>query len=181
MRNSTKGAVAAATAGVLLLGGAGSLAYWSDAVTIGGSTISSGQMSLDDTTGDADSCAAADWILDGDEATADAVFGTGSTLVPGDVITKECTFDVNAVGDHLRATLATTGGASTGDLAAKVTTAASFTIGDATITEITEGNDGEELKATITVTFPYGAEDNTSQDLALELSDYTVSLTQVHN
>ena len=48
MKKSTKGALAATTAGVLLLGGAGSLAFWSD--SIGGSTISSGHISLDDTT-----------------------------------------------------------------------------------------------------------------------------------
>ena len=50
-------------------------------------------------------------MLDDGEATAGAVFDpASSTLVPGDSITKTCTFDVTAAGDHLRATLAATGG-----------------------------------------------------------------------
>jgi len=186
MNKSTKGALAATTAGVLLLGGAGSLAFWSDSVTIGGSTISSGHISLDDTT--AGDCAGADWVLDDGEATAGAVFDpASSTLVPGDSITKTCTFDVTAVGDHLRATLAATGGGLTllaagDDLSPDVTTTAVFTVGGATATTITEDNDGDELEATITLSFPYGVtSDNLSQDDSLDLSDFTVALTQVHS
>ena len=185
MNKTTKGALAATTAGVLLLGGAGSLAFWSDSLTIGGSTISSGHISLDDTTvGD---CADADWLLDGDEATADAVFDPAtSRLVPGDSITKTCTFDINAVGDHLRATLAATGGAEQapvagGDLRPAVNTTAEFTVDDLTVSTITEDNNTDELEAKITLEFPYGVEANASQDDSLDLSAYTVSLTQVHD
>ncbi len=39
MKKSTKGALAAAAAGSLLLGGAGSLAYWTDAESITGTSI----------------------------------------------------------------------------------------------------------------------------------------------
>ena len=186
MKKSTKGALAATTAGVLLLGGAGSLAFWSDSITIGGSTISSGHISLDDTT--AGDCAGADWVLDNGEATAGAVFDPAtSTLVPGDSITKTCTFDVTARGDHLGANLAATGGAESapatgGDLAPDVDTTAVFTVDGATATSITEGNNGDELEATITLSFPYGlTTDNQSQDDSLDLSAYTVALTQVHS
>ena len=49
-------------------------------------------------------------------------------------------------------------------------------------TSITEDNDGDELEATITLSFPYGVtSDNLSQDDSLDLSDYTVALTQVHS
>ena len=186
MKKSTKGALAATTAGVLLLGGAGSLAFWSGSITIGGSTISSGHISLDDTT--AGDCAGADWILDNGEATAGAVFDPAtSTLVPGDSITKTCTFDVTAAGDHLRATLAATGGedsapAAGGDLAPDVDTTAVFTVGGVPATSITGDNDGDELEAKITLSFPYGAAtDNPSQDDSLDLSAYTVALTQGHS
>ena len=186
MDKSTKGALAATTAAVLLLGGAGSLAFWSDSLTIGGSTISSGHLSLDDTT--AGDCAGADWILDNGETTAGAVFDPAtSTLVPGDKITKTCTFDVTASGDHLRATFAPTGGteaapATGSDLGPSVTTTAAFTVAGSPATSITEGNDGDELEAKITLSFPYGAtKDNLSQDGSLDLSDYTVALTQVHS
>jgi alternate signal-mediated exported protein len=188
MKNTTKGALAATAATALLLGGAGSLAYWSDSVTIGGGTITAGHISLDDTTGAGDDCSTASWTLDNGEVVAGAVFTPGpasdageSRLVPGDVITKVCTFNVNALGEHLRATLGTTGGASTGDLTAEVTTSAVFTIGGATVTTITEANNNAELKATITLTFNGPAATNASQDDELDLSDYTVSLTQVHS
>ena len=46
MKKSTKGALAAAAAGSLLLGGAGSLAYWTDAETVGGGSIASGHLKL---------------------------------------------------------------------------------------------------------------------------------------
>lgn len=185
MNKTTKGALAATTAGVLLLGGAGSLAFWSDSITIGGSTISSGHISLDDTTSGL--CAEADWIVDDAEAPVSAVFDpSDGALVPGDSITKTCTFDINAVGDHLRATLEATGGeeeapAAGTDLASFVETTAEFTVDGATALEITDDNDGDELEAKITLTFPEGTEDNDSQDASLDLSAYTVSLTQVHD
>jgi alternate signal-mediated exported protein len=178
MNKSSKGAIAAAAAGALLLGGAGSLAYWSDSVTIGGDTISAGKMSLVDTTGSTDDCADAAWLLDGG-ATFDP---QTSALVPGDVLTKECTFDITAVGDHLAADLTTTGGAATGALAAKLTPSAAFTVAGASATSITDDNDGDELTATLQLTFPEGAtSDNSSQELSLVLSDYTVALTQDHS
>ena len=182
MKKSTKGAVAAAAAGVLLLGGAGSLAFWSDSLTVGGDTISSGHLSLDDTTGASDICADSVWTLDAAE-TGSAFDPTTDELVPGDVLTKECTFDVSAVGNHLGANLDVAGGeidpAST---LTPVTVDASFTVGGATATSITESNDGDEVKATLELTFPSGlAIDNSSQDKSLDLSSYTVTATQAHS
>ncbi len=188
MKKSTKGAVAAAASGVLLLGGAGSLAFWSDSDIIGGGTINAGHISLDDTTLGSnpdplvttdDGCANAPFILDAGESGA-TVFGASSHLVPGDVLTKICTFNVNASGDHLRATLAATGGAGTGALAAETTTGAAFTVANVTQTTLTQADNGSEVKATITVTFPYGAATNNSQDDQLNVGAYTIALTQVH-
>ena len=52
----------------------------------------------------------------------------------------------------------------------------------ASATTITEGNNGDELEAKITLSFPYGiTTDNQSQDDSLDLSAYTVALTQVHS
>ncbi|TXL62946.1 alternate-type signal peptide domain-containing protein [Aeromicrobium terrae] len=185
MKKSTKGAAAAATAGILLLGGAGTLAFWTDSLTVGGGSISSGHLSLDDTTGDDNVCANAPWILDDDEDPMGAEFNPATDkIVPGDVLTKTCTFTVNAVGTHLRATLGTTGGQEGGatDLNAEASVDASFTVGgDSGVTEITDQNDNETVVATITLTFPYGVEDNDSQDDTLTISDYTVTATQVHN
>jgi predicted ribosomally synthesized peptide with SipW-like signal peptide len=46
MRKSTKGALAAGTAAVLLTGGAGSLAYWTATDTTKGAVIGAGQLGL---------------------------------------------------------------------------------------------------------------------------------------
>ncbi|MDI9944213.1 alternate-type signal peptide domain-containing protein [Rhodococcus sp. 1.20] len=47
MKKQTKGAIAAAAAGALLLGGAGSLAVWSDSADVsGGGPVTSGALDL---------------------------------------------------------------------------------------------------------------------------------------
>ena len=46
MNKSTKGALAASSAAVLLLGGAGSLAFWSDSQDVGSANITSGELDL---------------------------------------------------------------------------------------------------------------------------------------
>jgi len=175
MKKSTKGAVAAAAAGVLLLGGAGSLAFWSDSLTVGGGTISSGHLALDDTTGATGTCSDADWLLDGG-----TVFDTtDGRLVPGDTLTKNCTFDVNATGEHLTADLAATGGTATG--LAQVSTDVDFTVAGSPASSIDVTNDGDEVSATITLTFTGSTATNVSQDDSVVLTDYTVTATQVHS
>lgn len=179
MNKSTKGLLAAAAGGVLLLGGAGSLAYWTDAATITGGTINSGKLTLTDTT--SGTCAGAAWTIDTAESPAGAVFDPATdTLVPGDVLTKNCTYTVNASGTHLRASVVATGGAASGDLAPALTTAGVFTVGGATATEITSADDGDTLDATITVTFD-AASANDTQVKAATLSDFVVAVEQVHS
>lgn len=173
MKKSTKGALAAAAAGTLLLGGAGSLAFWNATATVDGSTVSAGSLTLS-----GDDCS--EWVLDNGEVVGGA--DLADSIVPGDQITKTCTYTIGATGDHLRATLGTTGGSATGDLASVVTVTPSFDVGGSAVTEITEANDGDTLTAKIVLDFPYGATaDNSSQLDSLDLSDYVVTATQVHN
>ena len=184
MKKSTKGAVAAAASGVLLLGGAGSLAFWSDSDVIGGGTINAGHISI--TEASPGTCASTPFTFDdgGTGATSpgahDYVPGT-SHIVPGDTLTKVCTFTVNASGDHLSANLVATGGAEGGALASETDTSAVFTVAGVTQTTLTQADDGAAVVATITVDFPYGAATNGSQNAALTVSNYTIALTQVHN
>src|SRR5215217_5394916 len=93
MKRSTKGALAAAAAGVLLLGGAGSLAYWTADGNANGGSITAGTLTLSNGT-----CDTA-WVHTSGPATGDDV----TLFVPGDVITKDCTFTVGATGDNLKA------------------------------------------------------------------------------
>jgi len=96
MKKSTKGAVAAGGAAVLLMGGAGTLAFWTATGDAAGGAITAGSMTLTPVGCDAD------WVY----ATGSAGAGTAvTTFVPGDVVTKECTFTVGATGDNLSATV----------------------------------------------------------------------------
>lgn len=178
MKKSTKGAVAAAGAAVLLLGGAGSLAYWTDQGNASGGAITTGDMALTDGT-----CAANWTYADGGDAG-----GTVGTIVPGDSVTKDCTFTVTGTGDHLTANLSapgdvtyTTNGTPT---TLQLTSSATYDVGGTTYA------DGDSfaitgtqtLTAHIVVTFPYGDDStinaNDTQDITATLDAITVTLTQ---
>ena len=125
MKKSTKGAFAAGSAAVLLMGGVGTLAYWNDSETVTGTTIGSGRLDLE--------------VVDCDDWQLDADGGAGGDLgsreiVPGDSLTKTCTYTLTAEGDHLEASLGITTPNWTGALASKVTTAATFTVGVVPVT-----------------------------------------------
>lgn len=177
MKRSTKGALAASAAGILLLGGAGSLAFWSATVSVPGGTIASGELKLSTPAcGDG-------WLLDAGEATASDPYAPGDQVVPGDVITKVCTFDITALGDHLRATLGVTGGdfAAANALTADLDIAATFQIDAVDIpAEITEANHGDTVTATISVTFDETSLNGT-QDLTATLNAVTIAAQQVHS
>jgi len=174
MKKSTKGALAAGTAAVLLLGGAGTLAYWNDSETVTGTTIGSGRLDLQVVSCD-------DWQLDG-------TGGTGGDLgsreiVPGDSLTKTCTYTLTAEGDHLEATLDVSTPTWTGDLADDVTTGATFTVGVDPVTPGTpyvfEDGSPQTVTAAFTVDFPFGTGvDNTSQNVTAALADVTLTVTQ---
>ncbi len=175
MKKSYKGALAASAAGVLLLGGAGSLAYWSSTQDVPGGTINSGSLALGIP-------ACGDWTLDSGEDVP-LVYADGDPLVPGDVLTKICTFTITATGNHLRATLGVTDAEFTevNDLSDDLDASAVFTVGANPIpAEITEDNDGDTVSAAITVTFdPLSG--NESQLETAVLDDITVTADQIHN
>jgi alternate signal-mediated exported protein len=175
MKKSYKAAIAAAAGGVLLLGGAGSLAYWSSTQDVPGGTINSGSLALS-----TPSCG--DWSLDALEQLPTA-YADGDPLVPGDVLTKTCTFTITATGNHLRATLGVTDTNFTpvNDLSADLTAEADFTILSSSIpAEITEANDGDVVSADITVTFDPES-GNESQSLTTVLDAITVTAEQIHS
>lgn len=91
MKKSTKGAFAAGTAAVLLMGGAGTLAFWNAEGDAEGGTLTTGTLTMTDLTCDAT------WT----EGTDTDV----QLLVPGDTVTKECTGNITMTGDHISATV----------------------------------------------------------------------------
>lgn len=191
MNKTTKGAFAASAAAVLLLGGAGSLAYWSDSAAVNGGTINSGYLTLKPVvTGTNTTACDTDWKHTNGPKSGSTVVN----IVPGDVITKSCTFKVTAKGDNLSATPTVpstvlytitpkTGAAAPTSLDLPV--AATYKLGATDFTgasKITEGDDTKVLTATIQVSFPYSATNgknvNDTQNLLFTLNDLTVSLKQ---
>ncbi|MFW6869196.1 alternate-type signal peptide domain-containing protein [Nocardioides sp. CPCC 206347] len=177
MKKSTKGALAAGSAAVLLMGGAGTLAFWTADAGVDGIAVTAGELKIVE-----DDCDDAPWVFDSGEDEADKVYEAGDLIVPGDVLTKECSFEVQATGEHLRATLDVTDPVRGGSLApADLTIDSSFEIGGTPVAdgEIDESNDGDVVEASITISF-LGTALNGTQTQDVTLSDFGFSLTQVH-
>jgi alternate signal-mediated exported protein len=163
------------------MGGAGSLAYWTATGTANGGSITSGSLSL--TNGTCDTA----WKY----ASGTAAGTTASLIVPGDSITKSCTFTVGATGDHLTAKLTapatlayTKAPAATTD---SLTVASTYNINRATPAALVNGDvlnsadNGKVITAKFVVTMPYGSTTvnaNDTQSLTATLNQLTVTLTQ---
>ena len=173
MKKSTKGALAAGVAAVLLLGGAGTLAFWNDTDTLDGGTIESGSLTLSDVD-------CADTWTEGADADV-------QLLVPGDTVTKACTGDLTLTGDHIEATV-TLDDASVAAAEAAFNDAAPDAVdGDAVdiTASLTGGGTVSEsgpISVTITVTWPYGTvADNESQGVSTTALDgLVVNAVQVN-
>lgn len=177
MKKSTKGAVAAGAAAVLLLGGAGSLAYWNDTETIPGGAIEAGTLTLTP-SGDA-----AAWTLNGTTVAGNDL--SSVLVVPGDTLRYTGTWTVGATGDNLEAEVGFSGLEAAASVQGKMTVTPTYTLEGATLpagTEVTEDNDGDVISATVVVDFPFGdpagPADNASQGMTLDLTAGAITLTQ---
>lgn len=186
MRTSIKAALAATAGGGLLLGGAGSLAYWQDVETDTGDTVTSGVLDVA-----APDCGPG-WE---DETGADVSFAS-YLVVPGEVFTQQCTFTLSATGDNLSADLDLVApDVLTGTLAGELLFTATYTwdggapvaLDDATVATITDVNDGDTLVVDMEIELPFGvAVDNGSNNgaeygnalLAAAVEDVVVTVTQ---
>lgn len=177
MKKATKGALAAVAAGTLLVGGAGSLAYWTGSSPISGATtINSGKLSLSAVT-----CTGTG-LHDWQYASDSSVFTPAtSKVVPGDKISKVCSTTLTMAGDHIAADLSLNTPASfaaANGLTAELVPSADFVVDGATQTHV-GGAGTYTVKVTVTVDFPRGAvANNGSQDLSASLNALTVSATQ---
>ena len=179
MKKSTKGALAAAAAGSLLLGGAGSLAYWTDAATVGGTDITSGHLKLVPVGGTG---------CDGWKLSGAAYVPATDKIVPGDTLSQHCSYKVDMAGKTLKATLAvsdltgTWGAPSNATLEGALTKTVAFKDGTgAAISGTTPVTNGYVVTADLTVGIPTGA-DNTANAVSgftAHLNDITVTATQV--
>ncbi|KRF11493.1 hypothetical protein ASG90_17325 [Nocardioides sp. Soil797] len=172
MKKSTKGAVAAGAAAVLLLGGVGSLAYWSDSTEVDGGTVEAGSLTLSDMTCESTWSEGAD---------ADV-----QLIVPGDTVTKECTGNITMTGDHISADV-TLDATSVETAEEAFNDAAPGTPGDEVVitAELTGGgtvSTSGPISVTITVDWPYGTvADNDAQGVSTTaLDDLVIQAVQAN-
>jgi alternate signal-mediated exported protein len=175
MKKSTKGAIAAAAGGVLLLGGAGTLAYWSENATVNGTTVESGHLSLINNT-----CPAATWELDN----GGGAVTSATRIVPGDSVSTTCTFGIEGEGDHFDdVTLGVTAPtySSSNALTTALQTSATYSgsVSGPLTTPATVAT-GETVTADITLTFPTTVTGSTAENLTATLQNVTVTATQNH-
>jgi alternate signal-mediated exported protein len=170
MNKLTKAAIAGAAGIALLLGGAGSLAYWNDSATLSGAQIEAGTLSI---------AASGNWS------------GEPNLWVPGDEAVYSGSVTINATGDNLKAelTLDESSLALTGDLAdaleidftADLSGLTTVTGADGVYT-VTSSSTAIEIPVTVTVSLPFGDDvDNSTQGGTADLSGIDFLLTQVAN
>lgn len=205
MNKLVKGSIAGAAGIILLMGGAGSLAYWNDSAAAGpagGTTISAGTLTV--TAVNAGSWTKgfynASNVLVGSVAAVPTL--SSVRIVPGNRLVYTQAFNVVGIGDDLYFTIGSTAGSVTGAtaaaadvaLAAQVnasgTTAfAVSAVSGGTVTAATTpgtyrvtSNAGTPATITVTwtVDFPFGATAvNTAKGGVISLSQGAITLTQV--
>jgi alternate signal-mediated exported protein len=190
MNKLVKGALAGAAGIALLLGGAGTFAYWNSTAGVTGGTITAGDLKI------VNDGAAGVWK----DQTGTVINPATYRIVPGDVLTYTDDLTVTAVGKNIAATLGLAGGAITPvtttnpttnpdvRLASYLTANAVLTASGSSITpgtgtnvfNVTEGTG--TVFTTVTLTFPLGT-DTTNNDAklgAVSLSNMALTLTQNH-
>lgn len=179
MKKSTKGALAGGAAAFLLLGGAGSLAYWSDNADVTGTTVESGHLAVIN-----NDCGTADWQLDNSGGPVSA----STRIVPGDTITKTCSFEIEGEGDHfdnVGITIASPSWNASSDatLVSKLGTV-SATYKDHLNNTVTSGGTldvGEVVTATFSFTFdPVGTTLHQAENATATLDTIAITVTQNH-
>ncbi|MCC2027985.1 alternate-type signal peptide domain-containing protein [Microbacterium sp. YMB-B2] len=176
MKKATKGTLAIAAGITLLMGGAGSLAYWQDSAAISGATVTTGELDVA--------------IIDGCEWTV-AHKGAGAVaisdienfrMVPGDTVKCSVDFTTTATGDNLAADAAIGWGAL-GILPTNMTSTTTGTYDGASITgstfAVAKGSKSGTLDFSLVWPFgTAGSEGVGTMNQGITLADSTVTVTQ---
>lgn len=173
MKKTTKGAIAAASAALLLAGGAGTMAAWSTSTTAGvGATITAGNMTVaQNGTG------TWTWGSGTGASSGTEFFPATDRIVPGDTVNYTAKYDINLVGKNLKATLTPTLGGTTGPLFdAQVLTVAPAA---GTPTEYTAGT--QTVTYVSSITFNPGTTGLVGATLGASVAGGVVTLQQIIN
>lgn len=205
MNKLVKGAIAGG-AGIILMGGAGSLAYWNDSANAGpgagSNTITAGQLNI--TAVNAGAWTKGFYNAAGTVVTAPAAVANLSNvrIVPGNRLVYTQSFNVVATGDDLYFTITATNGSvsaasvaaadtalaaqinASGTTAFSVSAVSGGTVTNSTTAGTYKVSSNAGTASTITVTwtvdFPFGATAvNTAKTGAVTLNQGAITLTQV--
>jgi alternate signal-mediated exported protein len=184
MKKLTKATIAAAAAGVLLLGGAGTIARWQATEEINAGPVSTGHLTLTAT-------ATGTWEDTSGDAATTTFDPAVDHLVPGDTVVYSQTVTIGADGKNLKGAL------TVGDLASVVPaeltnhvtvtvvpkpTDPKLTVVDNVVSFAEPGN--FNVPVTITVAFAEGTTDSTpdaTMDKAVNLDALSLTLDQVRS
>lgn len=183
MNKVTKGTLAAAAAGTLLLGGVGTYATWKDQETVDAGEVSTGVLDLE--------LENAAWAQDGTTINSIADYD----MVPGDTLTYTVDAIVTAEGDNLKGTISVTDGLTAIAGSEDVSQYVTVTLGEPDYAAITGTNVGNQLavdgttgvvffdeadtyRIPLTVTVSLNADLQKAQDLVVDLGTVGVVLTQ---
>ncbi len=181
MNKFTKATIATGAGIVLLLGGAGTFAYWNDSTDLAAGTITSGTLTLEQGTD------AGVWTDTSDSSTIASI--GDFLIVPGDklVYTKDIT--VNATGDNLLAVLSADLDDVTGDLGNDVTVKVEAATPNANVVNATNGtvqitatSAGQaDIAIRVVVDYPFGTSGvgTVGQNESIDLSALKIVLNQV--
>jgi alternate signal-mediated exported protein len=172
MDNPFKGAIALCAAGLLLLGGAGTYALWSDSVDRQRVLVSSGQLPYSDTL-------PGEWA-DASSGTPVAIPDIDDFLVgPGDVLTYTLSSSVRARGDNVAATLKADPSSISDNpqLLSDVDVTTDVSVAGRRTSAITGADKGRAVDVVVTLAFARGSV-SSGELAALDLSKLRLTLLQ---
>lgn len=190
MNKLVKGAIATGVGIVLLMGGAGTLAYWNAGTNLGGATITAGNLTVAPV-------ANGQWK----NGASNITIGSFRT-VPGDTLTYTQDVTLTATGDNLKFTVGLSGNAlslpatytapanatNSAALLAQMGASAVYSVSGTNIAStgspdtyrvVTAGTTTITVTVTLTHAFQAGTVNNASQNGAVVLGNNALAFTQV--
>ncbi|HET6653474.1 MAG TPA: alternate-type signal peptide domain-containing protein [Nocardioides sp.] len=177
MNKMIKGSVAGATGIVLLMGGFGTYALWSDSADMEASKVTSGE--LDIAAGDVH------WNDLSTQGTDDWDPNNSNHLVvPGDTITRTQTFAVKGTGKNLEGTVTFAPGAETNNA---IGVDVDVTSDNAEVTETAAGSNNfafdapfstGTMKVVVTYTLPQSTDGQVGQNVTASIAESTLTIAQ---
>ncbi|ATD71614.1 MULTISPECIES: alternate-type signal peptide domain-containing protein [Gordonia] len=171
MNRKTKGAISVGAGAILLLGGMGSYALWSDEEDVAGDAITTGDFGLN--------CPAGTWTDVSGDVPVVAIDTTTDLMVPGDTWEYSANCTVTATGKNMKAELSVTG-VGTGSTTPSTTyvTTTTQVAGGTPNTPVVVTN-GQVLAVTVTVAFSSTTPDTEFTNGTINVSGMKIALNQV--